>query len=175
MRILSKLGLGVVVLAAAQVFAGPPAGATFTTTANGDRVNANLYSAKTDVYLDGGPGANAPAGAAALDAGWYFFQVTDPAGKVLLSLDPVGSRRFHVNAQGLVDQVGTHATGLDQDHGSLTVQLWPFADTPNNGGEYKVWITPVSQHRVGSGAFGFVGKFSKTDNFKVRRPACGCN
>lgn len=175
MRILSKLGLGAIVLTAAQVFAGPPSGAIFTTTVNGDRVNANHYAAKVDVYLDGGPGDNAPAGAAALDEGWYYFQVTEPAGKVLLSLDPIANRRFHVNAQGLIDQVATHATGVDQDHGSLTAQLWPFADTPNNGNEYKVWVTPVARYRAGAGSFGFTGKFSKTDNFKVLDPACGCN
>ncbi|MDB4961148.1 MAG: hypothetical protein JWP01_1147 [Myxococcales bacterium] len=27
--------------------------------------------------------------------------------------------------------------------GAITVQLFPYLDTPNNGGEYKVWMTPV--------------------------------
>lgn len=171
------LALGGVLALATAAVAGPPAGALFTTLADGSRVNANIYPAKTAVYLDGGPGAQAPAGAAALDAGWYYFQVTDPSGKVLLSTDPIEARRFHVNAAGLIDQVSTHVTGIDQDHGALTVQLMPYLDTPNNGGEYKAWATPVGRYAPGSGSFGFVGKYSKTDNFKVRNPGtpdCGC-
>ena len=35
-------------------------GAIFTTLVDGTRVNANIYAAKTDVYLDGGPGNGAP-------------------------------------------------------------------------------------------------------------------
>jgi hypothetical protein len=177
MRSKYALAMGAVLALATTAIAGPPAGAIFTTTANGSRVNANLYDAKTDVYLDGGPGAQAPAGAAGLDEGWYYFQVTEPAGKVLLSTDPIENRRFHVNAQGVIDQVATHVTGIDQDHGALTVQLFPYLDTPNSGGEYKAWVTPIARYQPDSGSFGFVGKFSKTDNFKVRNPGtpdCGC-
>ena len=175
----SSLGLAfaaVLGLATAAV-AGPPAGAIFTTLADGSRVNANLYDAKTDVYLDGGPGNGAPIGSAALDQGDYYFQVTDPSGKTLLSTDPIAARRFHVNAQGIIDSVATHVTGIDQDHGALTVQLMPYLNTPNSGGEYKAWVTPVARYAPGSGTHGFVGKFSKTDNFKVRnpdQPDCGC-
>lgn len=180
MRSKLVLSLGGVLALATAAVAGPPAGALFTTLANGARVNANIYEAKTDVYLDGGPGNRAPSGAAALDEGWYYFQVTEPAGKVLLSTDPIEARRFHVNAQGIIDQVATHVTGFDQDHGALTVQLMPYLNTPNNGGEYKAWATPVSRYSPGNGFFGFVEKFSKTDNFKVRHPdtpdcGCGCD
>src|SRR6266487_4529168 len=38
------------------------------------------------------------------------------------------------------------AAGLDVDHGALTVQLMPYNDTPNPGGEYKVWVTMVSDY-----------------------------
>ncbi len=44
-------------------------GAIFTTLSDGNQVNANIFSAKCDalgVYLDGGPGPNAPQGAAGL-------------------------------------------------------------------------------------------------------------
>ena len=44
-------------------------GAVFTTTHDGSSVDANLYDAKEDVYLDGGPGPGAPAHAAGLPAG----------------------------------------------------------------------------------------------------------
>jgi hypothetical protein len=177
MRSSLGLSLATVLGLATAAIAGPPAGALFTTLADGSRVNANIYEAKTDVYLDGGPGNGAPIGAAALDAGDYYFQVTDPSGKVLLSQDGIAARTFHVNAQGIIDQVATHVTGIDQDHGALTVQLMPYANTPNNGGEYKVWATPKARYAAGQGTFGFIGKFSKTDNFKVRHPDtpdCGC-
>ena len=60
-------------------------GAIFTTIVDGTIVNANTqYTSKCAVYLNGGPGANAPAGAAGLPDGDYFFQVTDPNGKTLL-------------------------------------------------------------------------------------------
>jgi cysteine-rich repeat protein len=148
-------------------------GALFTTTADGGRVNANIYAAKADVYLDGGPGNNAPSSAAAFPAGEYYFQVTDPSGHTLLSQDALECRRVRINASGVIEAyTGAagcfHVTGTDSDHaalGAITVQLMPYADTPNNGGEYKAWLTPVSE-------IGANGKFlhnrSKTDNFKVR-------
>ena len=77
-------------LAISTLAQAAPSGAIFTTLADGSRVNANIFSAKCDglgVYLDGGPGPNAPATAAGLPDGDYFYQVTDPSGKVLLSTD----------------------------------------------------------------------------------------
>jgi cysteine-rich repeat protein len=150
--------------------------AIFTTTADGTAVDANIYGAKGDVYLDGGPGRNAPAHAAALDPGDYYFQVTDPSGKVLLSTDDIACRTFTVGDGGFITRVGggacAHATGVDNDYGAdgaITVQLAPFADTPNDGGEYKVWVIAVDRYDVDSksAAFGFVHRYSKTDNFKV--------
>ena len=185
--------LVVTLFIASRAVAGPLPGAIFTTLPDGSRVNANIYDQKEDVYLDGGPGPNAPIGAAGLPEGWYYFQVTDPSGKVLLSQDPVKCRSFHVNSQGIIDQVGaasclkkikgqltetacTHLTGTDVDHGALTVQLMPYADTPNNGGVYKVWATPV-EYFVGNPNLvdnpeyfhGFRPSWSKTDNYKVRK------
>jgi hypothetical protein len=190
------VGAVLLVLGAQQVSAGPLPGAIFTTLEDGSRVNANIYEAMEDVYLDGGPPQNAPSGAAGLPEGDYYFQVTDPSGKVLLSLDPVECRRFHVNADGVIDYVCpatcmdkikgqmvevdcTHATGIDIDHqelGAITVQLMPYKATPNKGGVYKVWATPVDMfvgdpELVDNDAYfhGFVPAWSKTDNYKVRR------
>ena len=61
----------VIFLTATLSFAAPPlSGAIFTTTVDGSIVNENVhYEAKEDVYLDGGPGPNAPVGAAGLPAG----------------------------------------------------------------------------------------------------------
>ncbi len=145
-----------------------PSGAIFTTTVDGTRVDANIYAAKTDVYLDGGPGATAPQKAAAVPAGDYYFEVTDPSGKVLLSLDDIECRRVHFDG-GVITEVYRgpggclHGSGSDANDGGLTVQLMPYADTPNAGGEYKVWVTAVDHYDDA-----FVNRYSKTDNFKVR-------
>ncbi|MHC4957261.1 MAG: hypothetical protein ACYTGN_02715 [Planctomycetota bacterium] len=199
---------------AALALAAPPlSGAIFTTTVDGAIVNENVrYEKKEDVYLDGGPGPNAPSTAAGLPAGDYYFQVTDPSGKDLLSTDHISCRRVRVNANGVIDNVysGTgyekqkgsyiavpckHNVGVDKDHaelGAITVQLFPYDDTPNEGGVYKVWMTRVEDYAgkwgddyvptTGKGAIpvngeyyapanyhGFIPAKSKTDNYKVKR------
>src|SRR3954453_19574993 len=62
-----------------------------------------------------------------------------------------------------------HVTGKDIDHGAVTIQLMPYDDTPNPGGEYKVWVTLLSDYNTNARGnhFGFVPSKSKTDNFKV--------
>ena len=173
-------------------------GAIFTTLIDGSRVNANIYLSLESVFLDGGPGPNAPSTAAGLPTGWYYFQVTDPSGKTLLSVDPVYCRKFFVNAEGVISEVatapvttkykgktwGTHETGTDQDHWekeAITIQLMPFKDTPNSVGVYKVWVTPCDRFagdetKVDNPDYfhGFNPAWSKTDNFKVKGkdPAC---
>jgi hypothetical protein len=87
------------VMTVSPLRAHAPSGAIFTTKADGSEVNYNIYDAKEDVYLDGGPGPGAPQHAAGLDDGVYVFQVTDPSGKVLLSTQATTSiirprRRF---------------------------------------------------------------------------------
>jgi hypothetical protein len=153
----------------------PISGAIFTTDATGIPVNLNIYAAKEDVYLNGGPGINAPDGAAGLPAGTYAFQVTDPSGKMLLSSDPVTCRQFTVNALGVIQDVVAaggceHQTGVDGEDGGATVQLFPYDDTPNNGGVYKVWVTPTDllDCSAPGNKHCFVPGDSKTDNFKVK-------
>jgi cysteine-rich repeat protein len=161
-------------------------GAIFTTLVDGSRVNANIYNHKEDVYLDGGPSSKAPAAAAALPEGDYYFQVTDPSGQTLLSTDDIECREFAVNRYGVISAVlgdCAHATGVDSDHaslGAITVQLMPYDNTPNMGGEYKVWVTPVEEYVNGGDSrfHGFLPSESKTDNYKVRivikpPPVCG--
>ena len=160
-------------LSSTAVFAQGHPGAVFTTAWDGAQVNANHFEYGSDVYLDGGPGPNAPAHAAALPAGDYVFQVTDPSGKALLSTDPPECRTFHVDEAGLISGVGDaggceHATGYDPGRGAVTVQLYHFEDSPNAGGVYKVWVTPVDEFDpAGGGYYGFAPSESKTDNFKV--------
>jgi hypothetical protein len=162
--------------------AAPPLpGAIFTTTMDGDLVNGNIFRDKCDVYLDGGPGPNAPQSAAGLPDGDYYFQVTDPSGQVLLSVDAVINRQFKVTG-GVISGLsgaGNHNTGNDIDHSAITIQLCPFDDTPNPGGVYKVWVTPIGDfvgdtslvdNGYSPGYFhGFIPAASKTDNFKVGR------
>lgn len=149
-------------------------GAIFTTDSTGSTVNGNIYSNKDDVYLNGGPQPNAPCTASGLPDGDYYFQVTDPSGAVLLSTDDILSRQVTVFG-GLITGASNHSTGTgkcaSQVPGNISVQLSPYNDTPNQGGEYKVWITPtdkyVADDTSGSTSFGFQPQWSKTDNFKV--------
>ena len=180
-----SLAVAVFIAAAfASLHASAPSGAIFTTLVDGSEVNYNIYQAKEDVYLDGGPGPGAPQTAAGLDDGVYVFQVTDPSGKTLLSTDPVECRQFTIQ-NGIITSTAPsscpHSTGTDADHGAITVQLFPFNDTPNNGGEYKVWVTLLANYvcandlrnvdcgpKKQGAAHGFIPRYSKTDNFKVR-------
>lgn len=163
-------------------------GAIFTTDMNSNFVNGNIYDSADDVYLNGGPRPNAPCTAAGLPNGDYYFQVTDPSGKVLLSYDFVDGadpivdiRQRQVNVTGglMRSYSGTtRHTGTGKCTGAITVELFPYLRTPNPGGEYKVWMTPVSDYACSVpltsnqkdctiGFFGFIPSKSKTDNFKV--------
>jgi len=83
-----------------------------------------------------------------------------------------------------------HPVGVDKDHpelGAITIRLAnttcqaDFLESPNGGGVYKVWVTPVSDfvgdttkvdNDCGSGCYhGFVPSKTKTDNFKVKSSA----
>jgi len=184
-KLLYGAGIAIVIaVASISMRASAPSGAIFTTLADGSEVNYNIYAAKEDVYLDGGPGPGAPQTAAGLDDGRYVFQVTDPSGKTLLSTDPVLCRQIDVKngiITGVVVTGCQHVTGLDIDHGATTVQLMPYLDTPNPGGEYKVWVTMLDDYlcatdlsiidcpkKVGGSKHGFVPRHTKTDNYKVR-------
>ena len=189
---------GALLLANVSAQAAGLSGAIFTTNSNGSQVNGNQYDSPCSVYLNGGPGPHAPATAAGLPDGYYYFQVTDPSGKALLSTDPVSNRSFHVTGGVIVAYTGIgtfpHFTGMDSDEpGAVTIRLanlscgnsaysvQDFLPSPNNGGTYKVWATSVNNfigdpnqvdNPCGTGCFhGFVPSSSKTDNFKVNAAA----
>lgn len=149
-----------------------PSGAIFTTKADGVPVNANIYSNKHNVHLNGGPPLSAPPGAAGLDDGDYYFQVTDPSGAVLLSSDPLQCRRIRVadgvikgsvNLDGSLNNtsVGLNSNSTPCPHhvhtdgtkpaalNARTVHLMPYVDTPNPGGVYKVWVMEVAHLPAG--------------------------
>src|SRR5262249_6322119 len=152
-------------------------GAIWTTLVDGTEVDFNVYDSKEDVYLNGGPGKGSGSNANGLPDGTYVFMVTDPSGATLLSTDPAGCRRVTV-VNGVFDNVAAagacaHATGTALV--GTPVQLMPYDDTPNNGGEYKAWLTPVGSYQCllelvsceQGDHFGFIHSESKTDNFKV--------
>src|SRR5258706_10321257 len=174
--------------------ADPLTGAIFTTIFDGSEVNVNQYASKQDVYLDGGPGVGAPDTAAGLPDGTYVFQITDPSGKTLLSSDAAKCREFVV-VGGIITSVVAaggceHNTSTNVTNGGITVQMFPFDDTPNNGGVYKAWVTTETNFLAGCTALGvsngldvvdcgfangqngskhgFIPSDSKTDNFKVK-------
>jgi hypothetical protein len=145
-------------------------GAIYTTTKDGTVVNKNIYVARTDVYLNGGPQNTHRAG---LPDGTYYFQVTDPSGKTLLSTDNAICRQLTVTGGMVSGAAGgcPHSNGaFNPANGSTTVQLAPFELTPNKGAEYKAWLIPVGKATVGTDpkVLDFANKDAKTDNFKVR-------
>src|SRR5439155_1281787 len=162
-------GIAIAFLAIAAVFIAPTAlhaaplpGAIFTTDSICSGVDLNIYGAKADVYLDGGP---SHPGAASLPDGDYYVQVTDPSGACVLgtSVGTGNPTPFHVSNNGtsipciqlcavLTNGPGAcAANGVDANCG--------YNDTTNPGGEYKVWVSSVAT---------FDNNSTKTDNFKVK-------
>ena len=148
-------------------------GAVYTSNIDGTIVNANVsYEAKTDVYLTGGP-CN---GDGQLDDGDYYYMVTSPDGE-LLSTDALGNRTFTVT-DGFITSIGTsthstHELGCAEDVTGITVQLFPFDDTPNNGNEYKLTIAEAAsviekcEPDLAAVIKICTAASSKSDNFKV--------
>lgn len=163
-------------VAAMQVPANSPiTGALFTTAAPDpltacNPVNVNIYQAKLDVYLNGGP-ANL-TGSGMLSAGLpqnksFYVKVTAPDGTLLGT--SVGNSALTL-ATTSDKPVSTDATGRF----TTCPRLWDivhkpddntqgYKTTPNHGGEYKVWISLSSDPQSN-----FPPEDSKTDNFKVR-------
>ena len=153
-------------------------GAIFTSTIDHSVVNGNIYQAMEDVYLNGGPNNANCRGGQRLPDGDYYFQVTDPSGKELLStMSAPWERSFRISGGVIISNLGDqakHPSGGTSHCGSLAIRLFPYNFTPNPGGVYKAWITRKSDYEtvcgigVDCGLAGFVERSSKTDNFKVR-------
>ena len=152
-------------------------GAIYTTIKDGTVVNKNIYGSTEDVYLSGGP---QNLNASGLPDGTYYFQVTDPSGKTLLSTDDARCRQLTVTGGRVSGSTSTgtpacqHALGLfNPANGTKPVQLAPFSKTPNNGNEYKAWVVPVGSATIGSDlkTLNFSHSNAKTDNFKAQAEA----
>lgn len=117
----------------------PNPGAVWTTEDVCDEVNINHFARKIDVYLNGGPSSRNNPG---LPDGNYHVKVTEPQGSLL----------GITNGAVVVVINGRFAECYN------LYELTQFADTTNNGGEYKVWVSQNPN---------FDNSASKTDNFQV--------
>src|SRR5438132_12510810 len=136
--------------------ADPPLpGAIFTTDSTCTEVNVNIYDNKEDVYIDGGP---AHPGAAVLPDGSYCVQVTDPSRQSVLGMSDPGAVTV---ADGEFVQCYQLTSILKTASSGFTVP--GFDDTPNPGGEYKVWVSTDCN---------FDNNSTKTDNFQVKAGVC---
>jgi len=131
--------------------ADPPLpGAIFTTDSTCTEVNQNIFDNKEDVYVDGGP---AHPGAAGLPDGSYCVQVTDPSGATVLGKSDPGAVTV---VDGEFVQCYQLTSILKTGSSGFTVP--GYDDTPNPGGEYKVWVSTDCD---------FINNSTKTDNFQV--------
>jgi hypothetical protein len=150
-RLLCCLAITIIVCTAIPAFAAPPLpGAVFTTNSGCGGVDLNIYAAKTDVYLQGGPdkgGANPPPGS-------YYVQVTDPSGTLLgTSVGATNPTPFVVDSTGAANCFQLWSAVIKASDSSIG-----YDDTSNPGGEYKAWVSTSSS---------FPNDSTKTDNFKV--------
>jgi hypothetical protein len=134
------------------IAAPPLSGAVFTTNAGCTDVNINIFAAKADVYLDGGP---AHPGSAGLPDGSYFVKVTTPAGADL-GLPAALTPQVTVAGGEFVSCYQLAAILV-----TASSKTPGYDTTTNPGGEYKVWVSTVAT---------FDNSSTKTDNFKVKGP-----
>jgi hypothetical protein len=131
----------------------PLTGAIYTTDVTCGDTNQNVfYANKPAVYLNGGPAG----GGSGLPPGSYYVRVTDPSGATVLG-DSL-TQAVTVGADGKFEQCYQLTAILYTASSGFTAL--GYDDTPNNGGEYKVWVSTVST---------FDNSDTKTDNFKVRK------
>jgi hypothetical protein len=142
---------------------------------NGQGVNCNIYLDKRDVWLSGLPVS------AALGAGTYFFAVLSPGGQpapndggtnnsngelanLSDNFDDWTDREFTVDGDGNV----TSYPG-DHDRDGSLIQLFPYEDTPNNGGVYILAVCAVPDDATDPpGGPGVNPSDCKYDAFKVK-------
>jgi hypothetical protein len=136
--------------------------------------NCNIYLNKPDVWLSGLPVS------ATLGQGAYFFAVLDPGGQQdpndgtpgnLSTDDNYLARTFLVASDGTITNLGTHT--LDPSNNIL--QLWPYEDTSNPGGEYILAVCQYDPNNVtgtpGADGPGVDPSACKYDAFKTGQGA----
>ncbi|MCY2960809.1 MAG: hypothetical protein NTY35_11635 [Planctomycetota bacterium] len=142
-------------------------GSAFILNRFGQHVPGNSFPRKDGAFLSGGPGPNCLA--PGLADGDYCFQITDPAGTVLLTPDPIQERSVRVVGGRLAQYLGTtRASSQVGPCGALNLRLSPFLLTPYPNREYKLWLTRIADYDPqGTGLFGFDPARSKSDSFRV--------
>ena len=155
------LGLG------AAIAAQGNGSAVFVSTAHGGVPHGNRFETSLDPYLNGGPRGNGKCKSNRLPDGDSYFQVTNPAGNVLLSSDDLEQRRFTVIDGRIASASATHSQEFGRC-GDLTIGLAPFDEAPNRRDKYQLWVVPVQRYDAwGRGSFGFQPRHSWTDQFRV--------
>jgi hypothetical protein len=143
---------------------------------NGNGVNCNLYLDKRDVWFSGLPVS------ASLGSGKYFFVVLVPGGQrnpndgapknLSDDFDAYTNRTFSVGGNGII----TAYSGTHHRDGNL-LQLFPYADTTNNGGVYTLAVCSLDG-KLKPAKFGKPGvspSDCKFDAFKIKKstpPIC---
>ena len=167
-----------------------------------DVVNCNIYAAKADVWLNGGPLAGD------IGAGTYFFDVVVPGGQgsdqnpndgtdanlsdttclpyagcpgptngdgsAVPSGDAWTNREFTITGDKTsgytMSYSGTHLF----DAAENKIQLMPYDDTTNPGGEYIMAICAVPSSPSATSPPGVTPSSCKYDAFKVQQGSSGC-
>jgi hypothetical protein len=152
-------------------------GAVYTTDSAGAAVNENTFNGAGSVYINGGPNNATSSGLPANEV--FYFEVTDPSGRTLLSKDIAACRQLRTDANGRISGIlndpactTSHGVGTtDAANGGVPVKLAPFDQTPNSGSEYKVILIRKNAPGVSVENDGrhldYPRSATKTDNFKV--------
>ena len=157
---------------------GPHAGMTGNDSSTLPATNCNLYPAKTDVWINGGP----QNGTSQLSDGYWFFAVLSPGGQNSANDgaadnlsdgsggDAALNRVYHVTGGQIDANLGSHTTETAYAAGGLgdLIALAPFDDTTNPGGVYIlatcfIGDTPTAPDSVPTVS----AKDCKYDAFKV--------
>ena len=143
-----------------------------------------VFTRRADVFVTAGPTATPCFFPAYLSDGKYYFQVTDPSGRSLLSTDTVSERAFTVKGGVIATYDGTtHTTDGKTACGSLAISLSPYSDAGARKALYIAWVTPAAAFDgnptqvdpvCGTGCFhGFHTDLSLTTAFRVEdKPSC---
>ncbi len=161
-----------------SVTAAGLSGKIYTSLFDGTFVQANRYSSKNAVYLNGG---RIQGNSSGLPDGTYYFQVTGPSGNDLLSTDQAVCRQVIVFGGVIAGAAGPscqHPTGIPQADGSVPIKLAPFNTTSNPGGNYKAWLikqggnTSVAADGI---HINFSNSNAKQEVFRVEEVPCTNN
>ena len=142
-------------------------GSVFIVDRFGNHLEGNSFQRIDAVYVSGGRGFDCSA--SGLADGDYYFQITDPAGTVLLTPEPLLQRKVRVVGGLFSAYLGKmRRAAFLGPCGAMHLRLSPFQVTPYPGGEYKLWLTRVQDYdAVNNPMFGFDPALSKSDNFRV--------